>query len=145
MKIHSINLIIESKIQKKCSTFFLSKIKKKDIIAYGAYTKGNIVLNHCEINNKHIKYICDANPYKYNRYTPGSNLKIISKKKMRSKKPKYLLVLIWSFRKEVIKQEINFLKKGGKLIFHLPIFHIVDKKNYKIFLNSNFESLSYDL
>lgn len=64
---------------------------------------------------------------------------------MRSKKPKYLLVLIWSFRKEVIKQEINFLKKGGKLIFHLPIFHIVDKKNYKIFLNSNFESLSYDL
>lgn len=130
---------------KKMLNFFLSKIKKKDIIAYGASTKGNIVLNHCEINNKHIKYICDANPYKYNRYTPGSNLKIISKKKMRSKKPKYLLVLIWSFRKEVIKQEINFLKKGGKLIFHLPIFHIVDKKNYKIFLNSNFESLSYDL
>lgn len=130
---------------KKTLNFFLSKINKKDIIAYGASTKGNIVLNHCEITNKQIKYICDANPYKYNRYTPGSNLKIISKREMRLKKPKYLLVLIWSFRKEVIKQEISFLKKGGKLIFHLPIFHIVDKKNYKKFLESDFESLSYNL
>lgn len=130
---------------KKTLNFILSKIKKRDIIAYGASTKGNIVLNHCEINNKQIKFVCDANPYKYNSYTPGSNLKIISKKEMRLKKPKYLLVLIWSFRKEVIKQEINFLKKGGKLIFHLPIFHIVDKENYKKFLKSDLEILSYDL
>jgi NDP-4-keto-2,6-dideoxyhexose 3-C-methyltransferase len=130
---------------KKTLNFILSKINKREIIAYGASTKGNIVLNHCEINNKQIKYICDANAYKYNRYTPGSNLKIISKKEMRLKKPKYLLVLIWSFRKEVIKQEINFLKKGGKLIFHLPILHIVDKKNYKKFLKSDLETFSYDL
>tara|TARA_B110000967_G_scaffold195045_1_gene224163 strand:+ start:2857 stop:4119 length:1263 start_codon:yes stop_codon:yes gene_type:complete len=125
--------------------FFLTKISKRDIIAYGASTKGNIVLNHCEIDNKQIKYICDANPYKFNKYTPGSNLKIISKKNMRIKKPKYLLVLIWSFRKEVIKQELDYLKKGGKLIFHLPIFHIVDSNNYKEFLKSDFDSLAYDL
>ena len=30
---------------------------------------------------------------------------------MRKKNPDYLLVLIWSFRKEVIQQEIDFLKK----------------------------------
>lgn len=130
---------------KNVLNLFLSKINKKDIIAYGASTKGNIVLNHCGINNNKIKYICDANPYKYGKYTPGSNLKIISKDKMRSKNPKYLLVLIWSFRKEVIKQEINFLKKGGKLIFHLPIFHVIDISNYKKFLNSSFDSLSYSL
>ena len=130
---------------KKILNFFLTKISSRDIIAYGASTKGNIVLNHCGINNKKIKYICDANPYKFNKYTPGSNLKIISKKDMRFKKPKYLLVLIWSFRKEVIKQELNYLKKGGKLIFHLPIFHIVDSKNYKEFINSDFKSLAYDL
>ena len=64
---------------------------------------------------------------------------------MRIKKPKYLLVLIWSFRKEVIKQELDYLKKGGKLIFHLPIFHIVDSNNYKEFLKSDFDSLAYDL
>ena len=140
---HKFNQRIEN--TKKVINLFLSKIKKKDVIAYGASTKGNIVLNHCGINKDIIKYICDANPYKFNKYTPGTSLKIISKKKMRSMKPKYLLVLIWSFRSEVIKQEINYIKKGGKLIFHLPIFHIVDKYNYKNYLNSNFESFSYEI
>ncbi len=124
---------------------FLKTIRKKDIIGYGASTKGNIVLNHCGINSKDLSYICDANPYKYGRYTPGSNIKIISKKEMRKKKPKYLLILIWSFRKEVIKQEEDFILKGGKLIFHLPIMHIINKDNYKKYLKKNFESLSYEI
>ena len=101
-------------------------------------------MNHCGINEKKLKYICDANPFKFNRYTPGSNIQIISKKKMRKMKPKFLLVLIWSFRKEVIHQEKEFIKKGGKLVFHLPMFHIIDKTNYKLFMNNNFESFSYN-
>ena len=122
----------------------LKIIGKKNIIGYGASTKGNIVLNHCNITSKEIKYICDANPYKFNKFTPGSNIQIISKEKMRKLNPKYLLVLIWSFRNEVIKQEINYIKKGGKLIFHLPQLHIIDKKNYKNFLNKDFKSLSFN-
>ena len=128
---------------KKILNLFLEKNKGK-VIGYGASTKGNIVLNHCGIDNKKLKYICDANPYKFNRFTPGSNIKIISKQKMRTLKPKFLLVLIWSFRKEVIQQEKNFLNKGGKLIFHLPMFHVVDKSNYKSFLNNDFKSFSYN-
>ena len=62
---------------------------------------------------------------------------------MRKMKPDFLFVLIWSFRKEVIKEEIEFLKKGGKLIFMLPRFHIVDKKNYKKFWKQKFEHQSY--
>ena len=130
---------------KKTLLEFLKNINKKDIIGYGAATKGNIVLNHLGITGKHISYICDANKYKYNRYTPGSNIKIISKQKMRKKNPKYLLVLIWSFRSEVIKQELNYIKNGGKLVFHLPIFHIIDKSNYKNYLYKNFKSLSYSI
>lgn len=128
---------------KKTLNLFLEKNQGK-VIGYGASTKGNIVLNHCGINDKKLKYICDANPYKFNRFTPGSNIKIISKQKMRTLKPKYLLVLIWSFRKEVIQQEKTFLNKGGKLIFHLPMFHIVDKSNYKYFMNNDFKSFSYN-
>ena len=64
---------------------------------------------------------------------------------MRKLKPKFLLVFIWSFRKEVIQQEMSFLKNGGKLIFHLPMMHIIDKENYKNFLNSDFESFSYNV
>ena len=66
---------------KKVLNTFLENIKSMDIIGYGASTKGNIVINHCNLNNKKLNFICDANPYKFNRYTPGSNIKIISKKK----------------------------------------------------------------
>ena len=63
---------------------------------------------------------------------------------MRKINPKNLLILIWSFRKEVIKQEKNFIKNGGNLIFHLPKFHIVNKKNYNKVSNQKFSEISYN-
>jgi NDP-4-keto-2,6-dideoxyhexose 3-C-methyltransferase len=117
--------------------------KNSPIIGYGASTKGNIVLNYSNINSTQVPYICDANRQKFGKFTPGTNIEIISKDKMRQLKPKYLLVLIWSFRPEIIKQELEYIKQGGNLIFHLPKFHIVNKSNYKKFLNKNFKELSY--
>ena len=117
--------------------------KKYPIAAYGASTKGNIVLNYAKLDSQKISYICDANNNKFGKFTPGSNIKIVSKQKMRLLNPKYMLVLIWSFRSEIIKEELNYLKKGGNLIFHLPKFHIINIKNYKKYANKDFKELSY--
>ena len=76
-------------------------------------------------------------------FTQGSHINIISKNKMRKIKPKYLIVLIWSFRTEVIKQEKKFIRNGGKLIFPLPVFHVVDKENYKKYLKEDFSLYSF--
>ena len=145
----------EKKITKNTYKKFSRRIKKiksdlnsfinknHPIAGYGASTKGNIVLNYSNLDSKKIDYICDANKKKYGRFTPGTNIKIISKEKMRILNPKYLLVLIWSFRSEIIKQELSYLKKGGSLIFHLPKFHIINKDNYKKFINRDFKELSY--
>ena len=130
------NLRIQN--SKKNLQLFLKNIKKKEIIGYGASTKGNVILNYCGISNKNIPFICDANPTKIGKFTPGSHIPIISKIKMRKINPKYLLVLIWSFRSEVIEQEKKFIKKGGKLLFPLPDFHIVDKDNYLEYLKKGF-------
>ena len=135
------NLRIEN--SKKILQLFLSKFKKNEVIGYGASTKGNVILNYCGITNKNLRYICDANPVKTGKFTPGSFIKIITKNKMRKLKPKFLLVLIWSFRSEVIKQEKKFLLRGGKLIFPLPIFHIIDKDNYKKYLKEDFSLFSF--
>ena len=131
------------RIKKVGSDLNLFVSKNSPIAGYGASTKGNIVLNYANLDSKKIEYICDANTKKYGQYTPGTNIKIISKEKMRVLNPKYLLVLIWSFRSEIIKQELNYLKKGGNLIFHLPKFHIVNKSNYKKYVNKDFKELSY--
>ena len=129
---------------KKVINFFLRNNKNK-VIGYGASTKGNIILNHCKIKSDLLKFIADGNSKKWNRYTAGSNIKIISKEKMRKLKPKYLFVLIWSFRSEVIKQEKSFILNGGKLVLPLPIFHIIDKENYKYFLNEKLSTLGHEL
>ena len=135
------NLRMEN--SKKNLQLFLANQNKKDIIGYGASTKGNVILNYCEITNKNLSYICDANPSKEGKFTPGSEIKIISKSRMRQLKPKYLVVLIWSFRSEVIKQEKKFIENGGKLIFPLPVFHVVDRENYKKYLKEDFKLYSF--
>lgn len=136
------NLRLEN-VKKTINHFFEQPNKK--IIGYGASTKGNIILNHCKIDSRKLKFICDGNPQKRGMFTPGSNIKIISKEEMRKQNPDYLFVLIWSFRSEVIKQEKKFLLRGGKLIFPLPIFHIIDKENCKSYLNQNLNSFSYNI
>ncbi len=135
----------EDRIKKSNYSFktFLKKNKDKKIEGYGASTKGNVVLNRFKITNKIIPFICDANKFKIGRFTPGTNIKIITKEKMRSNNPNYLLVLIWPFRSEVIKEEINYIKEGGSLVFLLPRFHVINKLNYKSFINKDFKSMSY--
>ena len=124
---------------------FLNLLKetKKRVIGYGASTKGNIVLNYLKIDSKLLNFICDQNTFKLNKITPGSRIKIISKNKMRSMNCDYLFVLIWPFRKEVISQEIAYIKKGGKLIFPLPMLHIVDKSNYKDYLKRDLADFAF--
>ena len=123
----------------------LAKDAGKVVAGYGASTKGNIVLNYCGIESSDLEFISDTNPFKHDRVTPGTRIKIISHDEMRTKKVDYLVTFIWHLRAEVIADEMDFLLGGGKLIFALPRFHIVDKLNYKRFLNDSFDDLSYSL
>ena len=95
-------------------------LKDKKIHGYGASTKGNVLLQYFGINQNYIKFIADRNPKKYNHYTPGTKIKIISEKKSRNLSPDYYFVLPWHFKKEILKREIRMRKKGCKFIFPLP-------------------------
>ena len=101
------------------------KKQNKKILGYGASTKGNVLLQYCNINSKLLDYVSEVNKFKFNKYTPGSNIKIISEKEAKIKKPDYMLVLPWHFKDHIVQREQNFLKNGGKLIFPLPDIEIV--------------------
>jgi len=96
------------------------KSKKLTIHGYGASTKGNVLLQFYNIGNKDLSYISDRNPLKYNLFTPGTKIKIISEKFSRNLKPDYYLVLPWHFKKEILFREKEMKKKGTKFIFPLP-------------------------
>ena len=105
----------------------LTTLKKqnKKILGYGASTKGNVLLQYCNIDDKILNYIAEVNKFKFNKFTPGQKIKIISEKEAKAKKPDYFLVLPWHFKDHIVKREQEFLKKGGKLIFPLPDIEII--------------------
>ena len=64
--------------------------------------------------------------YKIGNYMPGTNIPIISEKKLYTDKPHYALLLSWHISKELIS---NLKKRGfkGKFIIPLPTPRIVSK------------------
>ena len=101
------------------------KKQNKKVYGYGASTKGNVILQFSKIDSSLIKYIGEVNKFKFNKYTPGSKIKIISEKQLKYLKPDYLLVLPWHFKDHILKREHKFLKNGGKFIFPLPDIEII--------------------
>ena len=97
----------------------------KSVVGYGASTKGNVLLQFCELGPSEISCIAEVNPEKFGAYTPGSNIPILSEKEVRAKKPDYMLVLPWHFRDGILQREKEFLKSGGRLIFPLPEIEII--------------------
>ena len=106
---------------------FLKKKKKlgKEIHGYGASTKGNVLLQYYKIDNKLVNFIAERNKNKYNLYTPGTKIKIISETLSRFYKPNYYLVLPWHFKSEILIREKEIRKKGTKFIFPLPELKII--------------------
>ena len=92
----------------------------KTIHAYGASTKGNVLLQFCGLTSHEIPFAAEINPDKFGRFTPGSRIPIISSEESLDMKPDYYLVLPWHFREGIIKNEKEFLAAGGKFIFPLP-------------------------
>ena len=114
-------------IMKKKLNLKINKIlkNKKTIHGYAASTKGNVLLQYYNLNNKKIDFISDRNPKKSNLFTPGTNIKIISEARSRKMNPDYYLVLAWHFKKEILQREKTARKKGTKFIFPLPKVEII--------------------
>jgi hypothetical protein len=119
-----INSINKSK--NKLYKFLKQKTKLgKKVHGYGASTKGNVLLQYYNINNKMVEFIAERNSKKYNLYTPGTKIKIISEALSRFYRPDYYLVLPWHFKKEILLREKEIRRKGTKFIFPLPSLKII--------------------
>ena len=115
------------KINKKITTNFIDKkIKQgKKIYLYGASTKGNTVLQYYDLNQRKIPFGAERSPEKWNKYTIGTGIKIITEKMARKLNPDYFFVTPWGFIKEFIKRERKWLKKGGSFIVPFPKFKLI--------------------
>ena len=105
----------------------LRKLKKegREILGYGASTKGNVVLQYCGVTKEEIPCIAEVNPDKFGCHTPGTLIPIVSEAAARERKPDYFLVLPWHFKDHIVAREQAYLQAGGKLLFPLPKLQVI--------------------
>ena len=97
--------------------------ENKIISVLGASTKGNVLLQYCELTTKDVEFVGEVNPEKFDCYTPGTWIPIISEQELLAKKPDYLIVLPWHFRQFFIS---NKKLSGMNLVFPLPNLEIIN-------------------
>jgi hypothetical protein len=107
----------------------LAKLNGSTVHGLGASTKGNTFLQYANWGIQELPYIAEVNEKKFNKYTPSTDIPIISEANSISMNPDYYLVLPWHFRQNIIKRQQEFLNLGGKLIFVFPKFEVVESKN----------------
>jgi len=97
----------------------------KRIAAYGASAKGSTLLNYLGLTSKDIEFVVDRSPHKQGKFTPGTHLPILAPEELVTRNPDYALLLTWNFANEIIAQQTEFRRSGGKFIIPLPQLRIV--------------------
>ena len=103
------------------------KAQKGLVIALGASTKGNVLLQLCKLTRRDLPYISERNPYKVGLRNLGIDMKLISEETARKMNPDCMFVVPWNFKDEIVEREREYLDKGGKLLFIMPYPYILTK------------------
>ena len=105
----------------------LRKLKTEDkrIAVYGASAKGSTLLNYCGLDKETLDYVVDRSTVKQGLYTPGTHLKIYAPEKLIEDLPDYVLLLTWNFASEILEQQAEYRKRGGRFIVPVPTVAVV--------------------
>ena len=67
-----------------------------------------------------IDFVVDRNVHKQGKYMPGVRVPILDPAVLLDRQPDFLLLLAWNFKNEIIDQQSEFARRGGKFVVPVP-------------------------
>jgi C-methyltransferase. len=64
--------------------------------------------------------VADRSTVKQGLYTPGTHLPICPPEQLLEEMPDYLLLLTWNFADEIMRQQEEYRRRGGRFITPVP-------------------------
>lgn len=96
------------------------KHQGKRIAAYGAAAKGSTLLNYFGIGRETLDFVVDRSTYKQHHYMPGVHVPIYAPSKLLDEMPEYALLLTWNFADEIMAQQEEYRRRGGRFVVPIP-------------------------
>jgi len=90
------------------------------IAAYGAAAKGSTMLNYVGLGPELLDFVVDRNTWKQGKYMPGVHLPILEPEALLREQPDYVLILAWNFTAEIVAQQEEYRRRGGRFIRPVP-------------------------
>jgi SAM-dependent methyltransferase len=96
------------------------KAQGRRIAGYGAPAKGNTLLNYYRIGPDTLMFLADRNPLKHGLFSPGMRIPVVPVERVLEEQPDYLLILAWNFGDEIMQQQAEYQRRGGRFILPIP-------------------------